>query len=1006
MARGRGSDRGGNRGGHRGNGRGGFRGRGRGRGRGDGLDEFADFSIYDWTNNAPRGTASNGANTPNYRGRGRGSGYSTPRGGTPRGGYATPNRGFDSPRGRGRPRYNTLQDFDEPDLGMGRGRGSPYDRGRGRGRGGKNLAGKLKAGAPLSKLLYEDRPLLRPIVFVRSVHTATLFEEKEEILKPLAEDTANDEASHVPTAAQINRVFGTADEDASDEEQLEEIDFSEIGRFQAEVDATAAKQANSNTEVISEVTVVEEKFTGFYIDTNPAPVKDNAPRRDTREILGDDDDDEIIVYVAPHPRAGPATPPPETSAVEALPTTSILTGLVPPPLAPEPLIPTPVEAADDTVMAEAAPEVPHPEDVEETPEEHAIAASPALEVAVIAEEPTEAPVEPSVEVPQAVEASIAETEPKPLAPATESIAAVATADAVPESAAEVAATEATAAEPASVEPADAGPSTQPAATEDFAFSFAQTTEKKTYTRRLHPARTPRSLIKRGTRTRRKPARGFSSFGASLAEAQLRREDPRKAERRIGDSDLEWGDEDDEVEALSNGVGDMAVDDEIDVDAMRAFVKSMSAEGSRQVTMDDIADAARMKEEDEDDDERGSESADSEEEDSEVEEVVRMEEELMVAEDAAVTLEGGEDEDEDAEGEDDGDDDEDSDDEFDSPRRGFQARLQRMRERTANGKGKAKATGPPDSDEDEDDVDFEMALEQSWADDDEDFIAHIQGLVNEGQEILSRKDRKLQNQLFRSIRDGDIDYDEYEEMMGRPAKRNKDKPKHLPDDLQAQWEADRAKKAENKRKRAQARLEAAADPLSKKKGGKKGMKAMLAAARYEDELPNRIVDLASLEQQIRRFLADIGGPRTLDTPPAAKEVRKKIHELADAFSLKSQSKGKGDARYTVLTKTTFSGAKINERKIRRVLNNPGHWDTTGSARGGQGGSKGVSLAKHREGEEVGKAAPKIGQGNIGFKMLASMGWAEGDQIGLSGGLEAPLTAKMKKTKLGLGAIALA
>lgn len=59
---------------------------------------------------------------------------------------------------------------------------------RGRGRGAKNLSFKLKAGAPLSKLLYEDRPLLRPIVFVRSVYTATLFEEEEDILQPLAED--------------------------------------------------------------------------------------------------------------------------------------------------------------------------------------------------------------------------------------------------------------------------------------------------------------------------------------------------------------------------------------------------------------------------------------------------------------------------------------------------------------------------------------------------------------------------------------------------------------------------------------------------------------------------------------------------------------------------------------------------------------------------------------------------------------------------------------------------
>ena len=46
----------------------------------------------------------------------------------------------------------------------------------------------MSAGVPLSKLLSEDRPLLRPVVFVRSVYTATLFQEEEEILKPLAED--------------------------------------------------------------------------------------------------------------------------------------------------------------------------------------------------------------------------------------------------------------------------------------------------------------------------------------------------------------------------------------------------------------------------------------------------------------------------------------------------------------------------------------------------------------------------------------------------------------------------------------------------------------------------------------------------------------------------------------------------------------------------------------------------------------------------------------------------
>jgi hypothetical protein len=36
------------------------------------------------------------------------------------------------------------------------------------------------------------------------------------------------------------------------------------------------------------------------------------------------------------------------------------------------------------------------------------------------------------------------------------------------------------------------------------------------------------------------------------------------------------------------------------------------------------------------------------------------------------------------------------------------------------------------------------------------------------------------------------------------------------------------------------------------------------------------------------------------------------------------------------------------------------------------------------------------------MLSAMGWEEGDQIGLAGGLEAPLVAVVKTTKLGLGA----
>ena len=147
------------------------------------------------------------------------------------------------------------------------------------------------------------------------------------------------------------------------------------------------------------------------------------------------------------------------------------------------------------------------------------------------------------------------------------------------------------------------------------------------------------------------------------------------------------------------------------------------------------------------------------------------------------------------------------------------------------------------------------------------------------------------------------------------------------------------------------MKLAADPLATHQGGKKGRKAMLAAARTTEDLPNRIVDFVTLEQQIRRFLANIEGGNTMALPACDKETRKRIHDLADAFNLKSQSKGKGDARYTTLIKTSRSGLGIREGKVRAILKKTtnGTWD---APRNGDWRGK-ANLAKHREGEEVGK-----------------------------------------------------
>jgi hypothetical protein len=160
-------------------------------------------------------------------------------------------------------------------------------------------------------------------------------------------------------------------------------------------------------------------------------------------------------------------------------------------------------------------------------------------------------------------------------------------------------------------------------------------------------------------------------------------------------------------------------------------------------------------------------------------------------------------------------------------------------------------------------------------------------------------------------------------------------------------------------------------------------------------------MASLETQIRRFLEDIGGRTTMALPPMEKEARKRVHELAQAFGLKSQSKGKGENRYTTLSKTSRSGVAIREKKVNKILRQAGAASAYMGAPGGFGKGGAARMPKHKEGEEVGKAAPKIGETNIGFRMLASMGWHDGERIGRSGGIDVPIAAVIKHSKRGLG-----
>ncbi|KAL0068343.1 squalene synthetase-like protein [Marasmius tenuissimus] len=1049
-------------------------GGGRGRGRGRGGDNFrgggnfrggrggrggpgyipsnqTDFVLQQW----PKSNPGSGYNTPRGRGRGRGgSGKNSP---LPLHTYTPP----PNPNGN------------KP--GRGRGRGLDDRGGRGRGRGGQRGGWKGKErdfDAPLSRLLNEDRPLLRVINFVPAVHQRFLFIEEEEILKPAAEDIGLDddnEENHVPTADRVAQVFGytsvpshpqelSGEEKAGEGEELEEIDFADLGSYQENINASTQQHTMEVDK--------EEAFTGIY----------NKPKPEAALAGGD------ILHASP---AASALPPPTfTIDIQSTETTVVgmdsatystttereLAGIhttaankpsteqsdnnadvyevsssvaamdldagdsAPPP--PEPQLSFYIDTAPDPDPLESEPSF----FIDTTPDpvpSH-MRSQPSGEALGLPEEDVIVYVAPH---PRSSNGSgiVTPTTTKPTAPITATSVLTGLPIGVPSI-------------PAVMD------------VESLSFSFSKTTttpSSSTPLSRTEPVVTtqtpgPKQPLPLFTFTQKSRKSTPMKSRAEVSEARMWGRGDYEG------SDVDWGSaSDDDVEGEGEEEGQvraekdgtlrvvsikgkgkgkgkrrvaeaegMDVDPELEMEtgAMRSFVEGINREW---VTMDDLEDERRMKEED-GNLHAGGVGSSGESEDEYEDAVMELEERVLIGEKAE---EEDEDEDEDDDDDDWDDDDDDEEGEDHSPKSGFQARLDRLRkqaqERNANDKGKGKAKATTDQDfYDDEDEDFEddRGRFKTWAEHDEDFIEEIEvsfsptrdllrtnsphftlkDLLAENEDILTSRDRKSRNAIFRAVRNGNF-HGVGDEDFTPLARKRKDKNKDLPPDLAELWERDRARKADRKRERDLEKLVQAADPLRSKKGGKKGRKLTARLASLDPTIttiPNRVFDTTTLVQQIRRFIDDVGGPKQMSLPPTNKETRKMVHELAQAFNLKSVSKGKGDGRYTTLTKTTRSAfGVVNEKKVGRVVRQ-------GRARGiqfadgeewtGKGGNGGGKMPKHREGDEVGKAAPKLTQNNVGFRLLAAMGWEDGDRIGLSGGLKDPLKAVIKHSKLGLGA----
>ncbi|KAF8849616.1 hypothetical protein BDZ45DRAFT_634123 [Acephala macrosclerotiorum] len=216
-------------------------------------------------------------------------------------------------------------------------------------------------------------------------------------------------------------------------------------------------------------------------------------------------------------------------------------------------------------------------------------------------------------------------------------------------------------------------------------------------------------------------------------------------------------------------------------------------------------------------------------------------------------------------------------------------------------------------------------------------------------------------------------------------------------MEMTWGNDRMKKKERKQERDELR----AQGLLGNKNGKPDLKQ-----KYKEGM-----GILAVKEEIKQFLMSTN--TTLSLPPMDKADRKVVHELANAFNLKSKSAGTGTKRFPVLYRTSktsvFAEHKFNavEAQITRRFfprMDVGGKRSSGNraARGGGGGFNNAAVS-YRDGDIVGGSAPELGVENKGRAMLEKMGWSSGTALGAlnNKGILQPVSHVVKTTKAGLG-----
>jgi hypothetical protein len=220
---------------------------------------------------------------------------------------------------------------------------------------------------------------------------------------------------------------------------------------------------------------------------------------------------------------------------------------------------------------------------------------------------------------------------------------------------------------------------------------------------------------------------------------------------------------------------------------------------------------------------------------------------------------------------------------------------------------------------------------------------------------------------------------------------------LNEQLQNAWEADRAKKRLKKAEREELRQQG----LLGRKGKGVNMKVKYSGG----------IDMEDVVEEIREFM--LGDRQSLSLPPMDAHRRATIHQAAKFFDLSSRSRGDGQNRFTVLSRTSrtrvYTDAEFDRALLRKGFMKRLSGPLQGKKNAGttrnftfRSGPRARPHVGYRDGDKVGADAPELGPENKGHALMMKMGWSKGMALGTTDnqGILQPIAHTVKINKAGL------